>query len=36
MSEESMQVLKMLADGKITVEQANQLFESLGEVNEPR
>ena len=31
MSEESTQVLKMLAEGKLTVEQANQLLEALGD-----
>jgi len=31
MSQESMQVLKMLADGRISVEQANQLLQALGE-----
>ena len=31
MSEESTRVLKMLAEGKLTVEQANQLLEALGE-----
>jgi hypothetical protein len=31
MSEESTRVLTMLAEGKLTVEQANQLIEALGE-----
>ena len=31
MGEESMQVLRMLAEGKITVDQANQLLDALGE-----
>lgn len=31
MSQESMQVLKMLAEGKLSVEQAHQLLDALGE-----
>src|SRR5690349_21697090 len=31
MSQETMQVLKMLAEGKLTVDQANQLLAALGE-----
>jgi hypothetical protein len=31
MSEERRQVLEMLASGKVTIEQANQLLDALGE-----
>ncbi len=36
MTEERTRVLSMLASGKVTVEQANQLLEKLGEQPEPR
>src|SRR5438270_13308111 len=35
MSEERRQVLEMLAAGKVTVEQANQLLEALGAEHRP-
>src|SRR4051794_41127783 len=35
MSEERRQVLEMLAAGKVTVEQANQLLEALGAAGRP-